>query len=74
MDLREEVGERDPPGWAAEPIAWGSCLATAALPTAVLDAVFRMLKSPAPAEAAFGLYVCAFTLLVWTSKPWSARS
>jgi hypothetical protein len=74
MDLREEVGERDPPAWAAEPIAWASCLATAVLPTAVLDVVFRTLKTPMPDSATFGLYLCAFTLLAWTVKPWSARS
>lgn len=74
MDLREEVGERDPPVWAAEPMAWASCLATAILPTAVLDAVFRTLKTPMPSPATFVLYVCAFSLLAWTVKPWSVRS
>jgi hypothetical protein len=73
MDLREEVGECDPPAWAAEPIAWASCLANAALPTAVVDAVLRAVKSPMPATATFALYVCAFSLLVWALKPWSAR-
>ena len=74
MDPSEDLAERDPPAWAAEPIAWTSCLATAILPTAVLDAVFRTLKTPVPATGAFVLYVCAFTLLAWTVKPWSARA
>jgi len=74
MDLREEFGEREPPAWAAEPAAWGACLATATLPTALLDALLRTLKSPIAPTATFGVYVCAFTLLVWTSRPWSARA
>ncbi len=72
MDLREEADERDPPAWAVEPIAWASCLANAALPTAVLDAALRAFKSPMSTSAAFVLYVCAFTALVCALKPWSA--
>ena len=73
MDLREEVGEHEPPAWAVEPVAWVACLANAALPALVADTVLRALKIPMPATVTFGLYVCVFTLLVLTLKPWTAR-
>jgi len=73
MDLREEVGEREPPAWAVEPVAWVACLANAALPIVVLDTALRALKSPIPAVATFAVYIAAFSLLVLALKPWSAR-
>jgi hypothetical protein len=73
MSVREEEGDWDPPTWAAEPMAWLSCLTNAVLPTVISDAVFRALIGPTPALVAFAVYIGAFSLLTLTLKPWVAR-
>jgi hypothetical protein len=72
MSVREEEGDWDPPTWAAEPLAWVSCLTNAVLPTVIFDAVFRALIGQAPAVIAFAVYIGVFSVLVWALKPWAA--